>query len=220
MEDSKNKIEAVLFASGKKMSVEELSKLTRIPHDAVKEQLEQLKKDYDSKASSLLLADEGDEWKLTVREQYSSVVRKIVSETELTKTLMETLAVIAWKAPVMQADLIKIRTNKAYDHLAELEDSGFISRSKSGRTKLIKLTDKFFGYFDLKNAEDVKQKFRVEEPEKQQTITEAASSNEPSDETSQSSEDAPESPEQEVQSSTPQASDEVPVPDEQKKEEP
>ncbi len=82
--------------------------------------------------------------------------------------MIETLAVIAWKAPVLQSEVVRIRTNKAYDHLSELESSGFISRAKHGRTKLVKLTDRFFSYFDVKNAEDVKAKFKVQEPEQQE----------------------------------------------------
>ncbi|MAG15939.1 SMC-Scp complex subunit ScpB [Candidatus Woesearchaeota archaeon] len=164
MEDIKNKVEAVLFSSGKKMTVEEVSKICRTSPETVAEQLKQLKNDYDNKDSSLLLMDEGDGWKLTVREQYTNVVRKIVAETELTRTMMETLAVIAWKAPVLQSDIIKVRTNKAYDHLSELESTGFISREKHGRTKLLKLTERFFNYFDLKNADEVKEKFKIEEP--------------------------------------------------------
>ena len=163
MEDMKNKVEAILFASGKKMSVDEISRLCRAPPAAISQQLQELKNDYSSKNSSLLLLDEGDGWKLTVREQYTSVVRKIVAETELTKTMMETLAVIAWKAPVLQSDIIKLRTNKAYDHLSELETSGFISREKKGRTKLLKLTERFFNYFDLKNSDEVREKFKIEE---------------------------------------------------------
>jgi segregation and condensation protein B len=173
VEDMKNKVEAVLFSSGKKMSVEEIARLCRTAPAIVAEQLQLLKSDYDSKNSSLLLVGESDGWKLTVREQYASVVRKIVAETELTKTMMETLAVIAWKAPVLQSDIIKVRTNKAYDHLAELESSGFISREKHGRTKLLKLTERFFSYFDLRNAEEVKEKFRIEE-EKERTPDQTA----------------------------------------------
>jgi segregation and condensation protein B len=161
-----------LFSSGKKMSVDEIAKLTRIPAEVVRQSLGSLKSDYESKESSLLLMDEGDGWKLAVREQYASVVRKIVAETELTKSVIETLAVIAWKAPVLQSDIIKVRTNKAYDHLNELESTGFISRAKHGRTKLIRLTDRFFRYFDLKNADDIKTKFKIKEPEKQQALPE------------------------------------------------
>ena len=59
----------------------------------------------------------------------------------------------------MQSDLIKIRTNKAYDHLVELEKSGYISRQKHSRTNLIKLTEKFFRYFDL-TEERLKERFK------------------------------------------------------------
>ncbi len=177
MEDFRNKIEAILFSSGKKMGVEEIAKLCRANPDEVRQQLQSLKNDYDSKNSSLLLIDDGDGWKLAVREQYASVVRRIVAETELTKTMIETLAVIAWKAPVLQSEVVRVRTNKAYDHLNELESTGFISRSKHGRTKLIKLTDRFFSYFDMKNSDEVKAKFRIKEPEQQQVAAEAAVDN-------------------------------------------
>lgn len=195
MEDFKNRIEAILFSSGKKMSVEDITRLTKVPADAVVPLLQQLKSDYDSKNSSLLLIEEGDGWKLAVREQYASVVRKIVAETELTKTMIETLAVIAWKAPILQSEVIRIRTNKAYDHLAELESTGFISRAKHGRTKLIKLTDRFFSYFDLKNSEEIKEKFRIKEPEQQQEpqvqqVTTAAAPAEESNQTPQQKDDA------------------------------
>jgi len=154
----KNELEALLFSSGRKMDVEELSKLSRAKPDEVQSALAELKKEYDQKPS-VMLVNEGTSWKLTVREQFLSLVRKIVTETELTKTVIETLAVIAFKYPIKQSDLIKIRTNKSYDHLKELEEMGYISRQKHGRTNLIKLTQKFFEYFDLKE-EKLKDQFK------------------------------------------------------------
>ncbi|HLD97272.1 MAG TPA: SMC-Scp complex subunit ScpB [Candidatus Nanoarchaeia archaeon] len=158
--DLTKQLEAILFASGRKMSVEEISRLCRTTVAAVQQHLQELKSDYELKDSSLLLMDESDGWKLTVREQYTPVVQKIVADTELTKTMIETLAVIAWKAPVLQASVIKIRTNKAYDHIAALDKSGFIAREKHGRSQMIKLTERFFKYFDLKSQEEVKEKFK------------------------------------------------------------
>jgi segregation and condensation protein B len=143
----KGKLEALLFSSGRKMSLEELSKLTRAEESEIQKALEELKSEHES--SSLIVMNEGNAWKLTVREQFLPLVQKIVTETELSKTVMETLAVIAFKYPLRQSDLIKIRTNKAYDHLKDLEEMGYISRQKHGRTNLIKLTQKFFEYFDL-----------------------------------------------------------------------
>ncbi len=139
--------------------MEEISKLSRSGKEEVLEALKELQAEYEQKQSSLMLIEEGDFWKFTVRDHLISVVRKIVTETELTKSVMETLAVIAFKYPILQSDLIKLRTNKAYDHLVELEKAGYISRQKHSRTNLIKLTEKFFKYFDL-TEEKLREQFR------------------------------------------------------------
>ena len=145
----KSKVEAVLFSVGHKISLEEISKLCRSGKEEVLAALKELQQEYEAKQSSLMLVEEGESWKFSVRDHFIPMVRKIVTETELTRTVLETLAVIAFKYPILQSDLIKIRTNKAYDHLMELEKAGYISRQKHSRTNLIKLTDKFFKYFDL-----------------------------------------------------------------------
>lgn len=155
----KSKVEAVLFSVGHKITIDEICRLCRSRKEDVLEALQELRAEYDSKQSSLMLFEEGDSWKFAVRDHLISVVRKIVTETELSRSVMETLAVIAFKYPILQADLIKMRTNKAYDHLAELEKSGYITRQKHGRTNLIKLTEKFFRYFDL-TEEKLKDQFK------------------------------------------------------------
>jgi segregation and condensation protein B len=149
MSEESNKVEALLFSSGRKMTEEELSKLTRIRPDKLKQALEELKRKHESEESPLILLNDADSWKLMTKEKYISLIQNIVTETELDKSLIETLAVIAWKYPILQADVIKLRNNKAYDHLRELEAAGFIAREKLGRTRSIRLTPKFFQYFDL-----------------------------------------------------------------------
>lgn len=158
--DEKKKIEAVLFAAGDKISEEEISRLTKIEISDINKYLKELKEDYKRDQSAFIVIDEGDKWKLTVREEFMPIVQKIVPHTELSRTIMSTLAVIAWKAPVLQSDIIKIRTNKAYDHIKELMEMGFIIKQKHGRSYLIKLAQKFFEYFDLSGKEDVKEKFQ------------------------------------------------------------
>ena len=155
----KSKAEAVLFSTGSRISLEEISRLCRSRKEEVLVALQELQKEYDERQSSLMLVEEGEFWKFTVRDHFIPMVRKIVTETELTKSVLETLSVIAFKYPILQSDLIKIRTNKAYDHLVELEKSGYISRQKHGRTNLIKLTEKFFKYFDL-TEEKLREQFK------------------------------------------------------------
>ena len=150
MNELKNTVESILFSTGRKLELEELSKLCKTKDlEQLKSSLNELKQELDQKNSSLMLIEEGNSWKLTVREKYLPYVRKVVSQTELSKSILETLAVIAYKAPTLQSQIIKIRTNKAYAHLDELEQNGYITREKKGRTKLLKLSQKFFDYFDI-----------------------------------------------------------------------
>ncbi len=167
-------VEAVLFSYGKRVHIDEISRLCRLRNspETVIEALGLLKQEYDEKQNALMVVQDGDHWKLTTRERFSHVVSKIVPHTELSKTIMETLAIIAWKAPMRQSELIEIRTNKAYDHVTELVDSGFISKEKYGRTYLLKLTQKFFDYFDLKNVDEAHKMFDKILPEQEKKIME------------------------------------------------
>lgn len=161
MTELKNKVEALLFAVGKHIDIEEIGRITGEPDKKqVEKRLSQIQQDYNERESPIMVISEGNSWKLTVREKYLDLVKNLVAETELSKTILETLAVIAWKNPVKQSDVIRIRTNKAYDHVQELEDLGFLSREKFGRTMLLKLTDKFFNYFELTGNEDIREVFK------------------------------------------------------------
>ncbi len=162
-------VEAILFSYGKRVQIEEIARLCRCKNypDVVKEALGLLKQEYDEKQNALMVVQDGEFWKLTTRERFSNVVSKIVPHTELSKTILETLAIVAWKAPMRQSELIEIRTNKAYDHVNELVDSGFLSKEKYGRTYLLKLTQKFFDYFDLRNVEEAHKMFDKMIPDKE-----------------------------------------------------
>jgi len=176
----KNKVEAVLFSSGRPLNIDLIQQLTgTYDKKAIKNAIEELKQEYEKKKTSLMLIDETidnkESYKLTVRENYMPFVSKIVTDTELSRTVIETLAIIAWKAPVKQSEVINIRTNKAYDHISELERLGFIIKEKSGRSFNIKLSQKFYDYFDLRNKKQLEETFeKVKEKvdEKQKVVQE------------------------------------------------
>lgn len=174
-QEIKNQIEALLFASGRKMGIDELKIHLMVSSPAViQEALQQLQREYDERQNSIMVVQEGDVWKLTTREKYLSLVRKINPNTELTKSMMETLAVVAWKQPITQSEVIAIRTNKAYEHIAGLEKMGFLVKEKYGRTFMLKLTQKFFDYFDLHDAQAARNMFKhiKENEESQQKLEE------------------------------------------------
>lgn len=150
----RNKIEAMLFASSDPISVEDIAKAVKIKPELVSSIVEEINKLYTGRDAPIYIKNDNYKFKFHVKDFYLPFVKKIVTSLELPKSLMETLAVIAWKYPISQADLIKLRTNKAYDHLTSLEEAGFILREKYGRTKKIKLSSKFFDYFDLPEGKD------------------------------------------------------------------
>jgi segregation and condensation protein B len=170
-DDSKNRIEALLFACGKYMDEQTISELCSIDKRKVRKSLDELRKDYESRNSALTIFQEDTSWKINVREKYVSLVRKIVSDTELGKSVMETLAVIAWKSPIFQSDVVKIRGNKCYDHIEDLENAGFVAKDKKGRSYILKTTDKFYNYFDIDkgNLKSVFEAVKVPVPAAQQT---------------------------------------------------
>ncbi len=154
------KVEAVLFAVGRDFAVEDLAGLCGLSSEQVVSILNDLRTEYNqNQESALMLGEKGKFWKFSVKDRYLPLVTSLVGNTELDKSTMETLAVIAWKYPIIQADLIKIRNNKAYDHLKALEEREFIAKERYGRTYRIKLTPKFFEYFDLP-SQDAKEAFR------------------------------------------------------------
>ncbi|HYD03948.1 MAG TPA: SMC-Scp complex subunit ScpB [Alphaproteobacteria bacterium] len=169
--DSKLKVEALLFAVGKYLDEETISKLCEIDLRITRKALNDLKSDYDSRNTALMVVQEGESWKINVREKYVSLVRKIVADTELSKSIMETLAVIAWKTPVYQNTVVKIRGNKCYDHIEELVNAGFVTKDKKGRSFVLKTTEKFYNYFDIdqKNLKGVMGEAKM--PVKQSTLT-------------------------------------------------
>ncbi len=160
MTDLKKEVEAILFAAGRPMHIAEILRLCSVKNEEkITTALNELKTDYEKRDTSLNILKQGENYKLMIKDKYIDSVREINPHTELSKTVMETLAVIAWKTPAKQSDIIKVRTNKAYDHIKTLEEMAFITKEKHGRTYLIRLTKNFFEYFDLPNEAAVKEKF-------------------------------------------------------------
>jgi len=169
MQEEKNKIETILFTTGRFMALQEIADLCGIGSvGTVKEIVEELIKDYGSREGSLEIFEEKGKYKLSIKKKYNYLTSKLLDVAEMDAPTQKTLAVIAYKQPSIQAEVIKIRGNKAYDHIGNLKEMDFVTAEKFGRTKLLKLTQKFFDYFDL--VEDkLKEKFSNLEKLEEQT---------------------------------------------------
>ncbi|MCG2720276.1 MAG: SMC-Scp complex subunit ScpB [Nanoarchaeota archaeon] len=148
MEDVKNRIEAILFTTGRFMDIEEVGKLTGIGSiGIVKDALKELIEDYKNRSGSLEISEENNKFKLAIKKDYIYLTAKLLNDSELDRPTQETLAIIAYKQPVLQAEVVKIRGNNAYDHIKILKENEFITSEKCVRTRMLKLTSKFYDYF-------------------------------------------------------------------------
>lgn len=153
----KTQVEAVLFTTGKFMSVEEIAKILNHRKDVIRKALVDLEKEYSSRDSAITLQKHENQYKLNIKKEHGGISNRLLSGKEFDSPTTKTLAVIAYKSPAIQSDIIKIRGNKAYDHIKALNESGLVTSEKKGRTRLLKLTENFYDYFDIAEKE-LKQK--------------------------------------------------------------
>ena len=150
--ESRRKVEAALFISGKHMSIPELVALTDVNPLLLKRVLEDLKDKY--KDSGITLIQQNNLWKMDVAQEYIWMVNKLATgNAEFSRAERETLAIIAYKQPMKQSVLIKIRGNKAYDHIRKFVEMGLINKKKMGHTADLTLTEEFHEYFSVAEIE-------------------------------------------------------------------
>lgn len=164
MEDNEKKVEAVLFTVGKEITSQRLASLCSLEVKEINKIMTVLQTNYREREHSLNIEERENGWKLTVKDEFLPLVSTLAESTEMEGAMMQTLAVIAWKYPIVQSEIIKLRGSGAYDHMRQLTEQGFIAKEKFQRTFKVKLTPKFFEYFDLPSA-DAKEAFLKAVPE-------------------------------------------------------
>lgn len=146
--ENEEKVEAALFISGRFLNMQDLIMLTDINPIMLKEILNRLEKRYSSRA--VRIVNRNNSWKMDVSEKYNYMINKLASgAAEFTKAEQETLAVIAYKQPIKQSVIIKIRGNKAYDHIKKFVELGLVQSKKAGHTNDLLLTEEFYEYFSV-----------------------------------------------------------------------
>ncbi|MEK6936977.1 MAG: SMC-Scp complex subunit ScpB [Nanoarchaeota archaeon] len=150
----KHRIEAVLFTLGKFLSLEDIGKYCETGSlGIIKEALEELRKDYTNRNCALEIEEVDGKFKLNIKKEFSYLTNKLLASKEMDSPTTKTLAIIAYKQPVTQSEVIKIRGNKAYDHIKALREQNLVSAERKGRTRLLKVTNNFYEYFDIAETE-------------------------------------------------------------------
>jgi segregation and condensation protein B len=160
------KLEAVLFVSGRFLTMSDLISLSDLNPIIINNLLDRLKDKYEKYDSALTIIEKGDMWKMDVKPEYSDIINKMATgSSEFTKAEQETLAIIAYKQPIKQSVIIKIRGNKAYDHVKKFTDLGLLKKKKLGHTNELSLSDEFYDYFNVSNSGELRGVNQVKEGE-------------------------------------------------------
>lgn len=158
-------VEAILFASGRFINAARVAEMLDCYQEDIQQAVSDLNESYRLQKSALHVVEEDTAYKLHVRDEYLELVSQIVSDTEVSGPVLETLAVIAWRSPCLQSDIIDIRGSNAYDHIKDLKERDFITREPEGRTYRLRITEKFFEYFDIEGRDDIREVFKAVEDE-------------------------------------------------------
>jgi len=149
------KIEAIFFVSGKFLTIPELISLTDLNPIVLRDLIDRLKDKYSKEDSAIAIIEKNGMWKMDVRPEYYNILNKLAGgRSEFTKAEQETLAIIAFKQPIKQSVIIKIRGNKAYEHIKKFSDLELIRKKKLGHTHELNLSDDFYDYFSVAESSD------------------------------------------------------------------
>ena len=148
--ENMKKLEAIFFVSGRFLSMQELISISDLNPLILKNLIEKLKEKYEADNSALEIIEKNNLWKMDVKSEFSYIINKLATgSSEFSKAEQGTLAIIAFKQPIKQSVLIKIRGNKAYDHIKKFSELRLIKKKKTGHTNELTLSEEFYDYFNV-----------------------------------------------------------------------
>src|SRR5262249_55656386 len=139
----KGKIEAVLFITGKALSVAEIAEIVGASVAETEDELIGLIQDMGFREGSALEIDDTDGYILQVKEEYSDIVNKMMP-LEISAAELRTLSAIALKGPVLQSDLVELRGAIIYEHIPTLLERKLVSKRREGRSFVLNVTRNFY----------------------------------------------------------------------------
>lgn len=152
MSKTKEYVEALIFAFGDGITLDEVAKRTKADPLIIKKAVNELNKEYAERKSAFIISTEGNVYRMRLRADLVSVAEDTL-KTDMKKGVMMTLSVIAMKGKIKQAELIKIRGSLSYQHVKELVSRGLVTASIEDNRKVIKLSPTFYDYFDINSKE-------------------------------------------------------------------
>ena len=156
-------VEAILFASEKPLSPAKLSEIGQLGGvRAVRKAVEALNARYKRMACSFRIVDIAGGYQMQTLPEYSDVLSRLArtrSESRLSQAALETLAIVAYRQPVLRADVEAIRGVACGEVLRGLMEKNLIRivgrAEEIGRPLLYGTTRNFLEVFGLAGLDDL-----------------------------------------------------------------
>ncbi len=184
MEDKEAKsiIEAVLFIAGEPLSIDTLRKLLEIDKVQIERLIKELINEYTLRNCGLLIVEVAGGFQMVTNPACAPWAKKLLLTavpTRLSQPSLETLAIIAYKQPIIKSEIEAIRGVNSDGVVKTLLERRLIKilgrKEVPGRPLMYGTTREFLQYFGLKDLSELptlKEFEEVDIPEVPETMPE------------------------------------------------
>ena len=162
MEDLKNIIESLLFVADGPLALDKIKDVLELDdRKLIREALQELQDGYESRTGAFVLREIAGGFQFRSRPEYVPWIKKLIQPkpSRLSKAALETLAIIAYKQPVIRSDVEHLRGVDCGGVLRMLLERNLIRvlgrKEIPGRPIIYATTKQFLEVFDLKNLKDL-----------------------------------------------------------------
>ena len=151
-------IESLLFVSEVPLSLVKLKTILAMhTHGEIIQALEELRQEYDDLRHGFSLDEVAQGYQFRTKPEYGEWIRKLkkIIPTRLSQASLETLAVIAYKQPILRSEIESVRGVDVGGILRLLLEKNLIKilgrKNVPGRPIIYGTTQKFLEFFSLKD---------------------------------------------------------------------
>jgi segregation and condensation protein B len=162
MEEIKNIIESLLLVAGEPLTIDHIHKiLIQTGKKEIRNALSELSKEYEVRKGGFFLREVAGGYQIRTRPEYREWVKRLIQPKalRLSKAALETLAIIAYKQPIIRSDIEHIRGVNCGGILRMLLERRLIrilgKKEIPGRPLIYATTKQFLEVFDLKDLKDL-----------------------------------------------------------------
>jgi len=162
MDDLKNIIESLLFVAEEPLSLEQIKQvLSLVDTKMIRQTLNELIADYEGRQGAFTLHEVAGGYQFRSRPDYVPWIKRLLQPkpSRLSKAALETLAIIAYKQPMIRSDIEHLRGVDCGGVLRMLLERKLVRvlgrKEIPGRPLIYATTKQFLQVFDLKNLKDL-----------------------------------------------------------------